>query len=148
MGLREKLQHKTGPMVVVGAPDEVGDELAAWEAAGVSVRRKLQRGSTFVLAFVTSCAEIERMAPKVVESLADDDALLWMAYPKKSSKRYSSDVSRDDSWQPLGDLGFEPVRQVAIDEDWSALRFRRTEKIAKLTRSRALSESGKARIGT
>jgi hypothetical protein len=27
----------------------------------------------------------------------------------------------------LKKLGFDTVRQVAIDEDWTALRFRRTE---------------------
>jgi len=48
----------------------------------------------------------------------------------------------------LGELGFEPVRLVAIDEDWSALRFRRTEFIKTLTRdeTRALSAAGKTKL--
>ncbi len=47
----------------------------------------------------------------------------------------------------LGNAGFEPVRQVAIDDDWSALRFRRTEYIKSFTRSNtmALSPEGKRR---
>lgn len=70
-----------------------------------------------------------------------------MAYPKKSSKRYASDLSRDESWQPLGDLGMEPVRQVAIDPDWSAVRFRHAEHISRLDRdpSRLLSAEGRHR---
>ncbi|MDZ7812318.1 MAG: hypothetical protein U5L74_04040 [Ideonella sp.] len=34
----------------------------------------------------------------------------------------------------LGAAGFEPVRQVVVDEDWSALRFRRAEFIKTLAR--------------
>jgi hypothetical protein len=46
-----------------------------------------------------------------------------------------------------GDCGFEPVRMVAIDEDWSAVRFRRAEFIKTLTRGKEhrMSEQGKAR---
>ena len=45
----------------------------------------------------------------------------------------------------VGAHGFEPVRMVAIDEDWSALRFRRVEHIKTMTRSFALTEAGKAK---
>ena len=47
----------------------------------------------------------------------------------------------------LGGAGFEPVRQVAIDEDWSALRFRRVAHVKSLTRSKAmaLTDEGKQR---
>jgi hypothetical protein len=70
-----------------------------------------------------------------------------MIYPKRSSKKYDTDISRDDGWQPLGDLGFEPVRQVAVDEDWSALRFRQTSRIKTMTRNSemTLSAEGKKR---
>ena len=40
----------------------------------------------------------------------------------------------DDSWAIVGKEGFEPVRMVAIDEDWSGLRVRRVEFIKKMTR--------------
>ena len=75
------------------------------------------------------------------------DALVWVAYPKKSSTRYRSEINRDHGWQPLGDLGFEGVRQIAVDEDWSAVRFRKADQIKKLTRERkrAMSREGKKR---
>ncbi|MDI5787736.1 hypothetical protein PO124_02480 [Bacillus licheniformis] len=48
--------------------------------------------------------------------------------PEKSSKVYKgSDCSRDTVAGLLADQGYEPVRQIAIDEDWSALRFRKAE---------------------
>ena len=78
---------------------------------------------------------------------AEGDAVLWVAYPKGTSKKYSCEFNRDTGWDILGAAGFEPVRQVAIDEDWSSLRFRRTEFIKSLTRNNAMaiSEEGKRR---
>ena len=55
--------------------------------------------------------------------------MVWFAYPKGTSKRYTCDFNRDTGWQVIRDAGFDSVRQVAIDEDWSAMRFRRVEYI-------------------
>jgi len=60
---------------------------------------------------------------------------LWFAYPKRSGA-YASDISRDDGWQTLEQAGFLPVTQVALDADWSALRFRPRGEIKRLTRER------------
>lgn len=51
-------------------------------------------------------------------------------------------------WDPLGQAGFGPVRQIAIDADWTALRFRRVDPIKSLTRRtlRPLSRRGQARL--
>lgn len=147
LDLAKKLQHRAGTAaLVLWAPAELEPAIGEWEDAGVAVHRRMRSGSPFVLAFVRSRAEIERSAARLASLLGGDDPTLWIAYPKKSSKRYRSDVGRDDSWQPFGDLGFEPVRQVALDADWSALRFRRPEKVARLTRSRALSRAGRERL--
>lgn len=108
--LLRKLNHRPETMVtVLGAPSELDPVLERWSAE-TAVRRELSDREQFVLAFVDSRAAITQRAPEVVAAL-DGDATLWMAYPKKSSRRYRSDVGRDGSWQPLGDLGFEPVRQ-------------------------------------
>ena len=44
-----------------------------------------------------------------------------------------------------GAAGFEPVRMVAIDEDWSALRFRRAEFIKTMTRPMEYRYSAEAK---
>src|SRR5262249_2763485 len=62
------------------------------------------------------------------------DAIVWLAYPKGTSKKYKSQINRDNGWNALGREGFEPVRMVAIDQDWSALRFRRVEFIKNMRR--------------
>ena len=48
----------------------------------------------------------------------------------------------------LGPHGLEGVRQVAIDEDWTALQFRKVDYIKTMTRKfGALPEGGKAKTG-
>ena len=47
-------------------------------------------------------------------------ATFWVAYPKGNR----ADINRDTLWPILGDYGMRPIGQVAIDETWSALRFR------------------------
>jgi hypothetical protein len=144
--LLRKLQYKSGDAVILDAPDEMADVLSAWQLE-VTVRTEVGTAETFVVRFVRSCAEIDATAAPTLEALADD-GFVWFAYPKKSSKRYTSDIGRDDSWQALGDLGYEGVRQVAIDADWSALRFRDAERITTMRRdaSRAMSERGRQRL--
>ncbi|MBK9180371.1 MAG: DUF1801 domain-containing protein [Acidimicrobiales bacterium] len=131
--LLTKLQHRDGdPIVVLGAPAELRALIGRW-ADEAPVANRLRRGAPFVLAFCRSSAEAADRGPKAARAVADD-GVLWMAYPKRASRRYRSDLRRDRGWQPLADLGFEAVRQVAIDGDWSALRFRRAEPISRLPR--------------
>jgi hypothetical protein len=83
--------------------------------------------------FVESRAELDRFKPMMKKSM-DPSGLIWVAYPKKTSKKYKSDLSRDDFWEAFKAFGLEPVRQVAIDEDWSALRFRPGSEIKRKSR--------------
>jgi hypothetical protein len=47
-------------------------------------------------------------------------AAFWVAYPKANR----TDINRDSLWPILSEFGMRPVSQVALDEVWSALRFR------------------------
>jgi hypothetical protein len=103
--------------------------------------RKVQ----FLLAFVTKQKEVDDLTNKIVP-LIEGDGLIWFAYPKGSSKKYTCEFNRDNGWATLGKHGYEPVRMVAIDEDWSALRFRKAENIKTMTRNFAMSETGKKKV--
>jgi hypothetical protein len=94
----------------------------------VRVFRRIEdmKALAFALSFVTQRAELHRLSRKL-SAKAAGDAILWFAYPKGTSKKYSCDFNRDDGWEVLRQAGFDSVRQVAIDDDWSALRFRRVE---------------------
>lgn len=98
------------------------------------------------MAFLKTQQEVDALSPVLADKLTGD-GILWLAYPKGSSKKHKCDFNRDNGWTVLSELGFEPVRMVAIDEDWSALRFRRVDFIKKMTRqsNRAMTEQGKTR---
>lgn len=101
----------------------------------------------FVIAFVLTQEQIDKSMELIFTKL-QGDAILWFCYPKGTSKKYKCNFNRDTGWATLGKHNLEGVRQVAVDEDWSALRFRKTEYIKTLTRreSFAISEDGKERI--
>jgi hypothetical protein len=133
-------------ILVLNAPDTFDPELSA--LTDVTIRRDAKKLTSipFAVAFVTTFAEIEAAAAWLPK--AAGDAVIWFAYPKGTSKRYRCEFNRDTGWAAVAAAGFETVRQVAIDEDWSALRFRRTEYIKSLTRApaRAASPAGKKRV--
>lgn len=144
-GVFDKLQLKDQQdIVIIDAPDSFEAQIRALEK--VRVRRKLDASADFTLAFMITAAQLERYA-QALGKHASGDAIVWVAYPKGSSKRYRSELNRDSGWKPLGELGYEPVRMVAIDEDWSAVRFRKAEFIKTLKRGaeHAISSAGKAR---
>lgn len=130
------------PVVVIGAPASFEPDVAA---LGATVHRDWVDGVTFAVGFGTTLADVAAFAAGA--SRTAGDVVVWFAYPKGSSKRYTCAFNRDTGWQALGDVGFEPVRQIAIDEDWSALRFRRVAFIARMTRSFAMTAEGKRRAG-
>jgi hypothetical protein len=129
---------------VLNAPASFEAQLQA--LAGVQVNRQASSKVVFALAFVKTKQEVETATQALVHA-AEGDAQLWMVYPKASSKKYKCEFNRDTGWQALGDAGYEPVRQVAIDEDWSALRFRKAEFIKSMRRNPdgAISSAGRAK---
>jgi hypothetical protein len=115
-------------VVIVNAPASFEPELDALN--GITVLRDPAQAKTisFALAFATKQHELDALSKRLAAK-AQGDAVLWFAYPKGTSKRYKCDFNRDSGWEVIRSLGFDSVRQVAIDEDWSALRFRRVEYI-------------------
>jgi hypothetical protein len=143
----EKLNLKNHKdIVVLNAPQSF--EGAIKSLGDVNVHRDAAEAKTieFSLAFVTKQKEIDFIAMSVARKTTGD-AVVWFAYPKGSSKKYQCDFNRDHGWDALGKAGFEPVRMVAIDEDWSAVRFRRTEFIKTMTRAKEhrISPQGRAK---
>jgi hypothetical protein len=145
--LYDKLQRKAqARLLILDLPPELDAALAAPD--GSTVAHTLRKDSThdFALAFVRTLADVERRAAELAAAVPGD-GLVWFAYPKASSKRHRCEFNRDTGWAALGELGYEPVRQVALDEDWSALRFRRVEHIGVMTRhpDGALTAAGRAK---
>lgn len=87
----------------------------------------------FVLTFVKTKAEIDNITP-IINKKLKGDGVVWFAYPKRTSKKYKAEINRDNGWDILGIMGFEGVRAVAIDDDWSAIRFRKVEFVKVMNR--------------
>lgn len=85
-----------------------------------------------ILGFVRDKADVAPALARALPHYQRGNAL-WFAYPKKSST-IRSDISRDEGWQSLADAGLIPVTQIALDQDWSALRFRFRDEVKKITR--------------
>ncbi|HSZ39878.1 MAG TPA: hypothetical protein VK817_07960 [Trebonia sp.] len=120
MDVSAKLQVKPGQRMAILAADGAdvpGDAVLA-EGAG---HARTPAEADAVLAFVRDRAELDTVAPPAIEA-ARDDKLAWIAYPKAG--KLGTDLNRDILARELTDRGVQPVRQVAIDETWSALRFR------------------------
>jgi len=133
-------------VLVLDAPESFAPHLK--EIEGVEIHRSLAGlpEVEFSIAFVTRQAALDKIARSIIKK-ATGDAKIWFAYPKKSSKRYECEFDRDNGWEEMGKAGYEPVRMVAIDEDWSALRFRHVSFIKTMKRDekRAMTTEGKAR---
>jgi hypothetical protein len=141
----EKLNLKDQrEMLVVNAPSSFEAELSKLKGVAIHRNPKALTEVPFSLSFVTKQQEVDTLA-RAIASKAKGDAIVWFAYPKGTSKKYKCDFNRDTGWASLGKAGFEPVRMVAIDEDWSAVRFRRAEFIKTMTRNpkHAMSSIGK-----
>ena len=82
----------------------------------------------FMVIFVKSIREVNEISPMALHNLTAD-GVLWFCYPKKTSKKLSSDLERDRGWKSLNDMGFHGIRMVSVDDDWSALRFRNVKYI-------------------
>jgi hypothetical protein len=113
MSLAKKLNLKAGTKLrVLGKPKDVDlDDVDVTSLANVED----------VLVFVTKTADLDRLATPMIDA-ARADRIAWAAYPKAG--QLGTDLNRDILAKELQKRGAQPVRQIAIDEVWSALRFR------------------------
>ena len=115
MDISAKLQIKPGQRVATLAACDV-------PAVAADVNPPVGPGAAdAVVAFARNTAELDTVAAPAVEA-ARHDKLAWIAYPKAG--KLGTDLNRDVLAALLTARGIQPVRQIAIDEEWSALRFR------------------------
>lgn len=122
--LAQKLQIKSGKLIVLNAPKGYAEQLTK-ELKGLTVTTRASGQAEAVLLFVNSLAEVGDLTPQAGK-LVKPDGMLWVAYAKGTSK-VKTDVNRDRLWEAVQPIGWRPVRQIALDEVWSALRFKPVE---------------------
>jgi hypothetical protein len=114
----EKLRYKPGQRaIVLHAPDSYTPTVAS-----LALEPKLEGQFDFVHVFVTKRDDVQREAPGWRAALKPS-GVLWSSYPK--GKAVPTDLNRDSLYQTALAAGLQAVSQVAIDDTWSALRFKR-----------------------
>jgi hypothetical protein len=122
--LKKLLYKGQSPVLLLGAPPEAA---ALAKTFGAPTHAKPAPGTKygFVLAFARSLAELDAVAKTAGGALAEG-ALFWSAYPKGTSKKYrGADINRDTGNARMKKHGWGGVSLVALDADWSAMRFKR-----------------------
>jgi len=110
--LAAKLNLRPGMKVrVVGKPSDLN---LAGLATG-SARAEA------VIVFVKSLAEVASRAGPAVDA-AKEDRIACIVYPKAG--KLDTELNRDILWRHMLAKGIQGVRQIALDEVWSAMRFR------------------------
>jgi hypothetical protein len=137
MSLIEKLKPKPGTIAVINSPKEILQEfkwfkpVASIPAAKASV--------DFALLFATTSKELAPAWKRIVSALKED-AVLWVAYPKKSSG-IETDLGRmSDSWSFKAGSPWQPVASVSIDDKWTGTRFKFAPNLEKERQDRASEE--------
>ncbi|MEO6547182.1 MAG: YdeI/OmpD-associated family protein [Ferruginibacter sp.] len=126
--LLEKLQLKDEKnLLIQGLPSTVEKQFVKISFAKNVTPLLKARKIEFALVFAISHKQLKDILRDVVPAL-HENAKLWVAYPKVSSK-IVSDLTRECHWECITQHGFEGVRLIALDNIWSAMRFKKLEKI-------------------
>ncbi len=130
-------------VAVINAPAEILEQFKA--ALPKAPDEKIQGEYELVLFFAVEMAQV-MLSRKELTGAMLPGSRLWICYPKKSSKKYKSDLSRDLLWPVFGEFDYEPVSQFAINDDWTAMWFKPVDEIRSMSRHMAASEKGKKRL--
>jgi len=128
--LLEKLQLKEEKnLLIQGLPSSIEKQFVKLTfSKGVTPLLK-NRKIDFALVFAVNQKQLAGILKDVIPAL-QNDAKFWIAYPKLTSK-IASDLSRDKNWDFVSDYGFEAVRMIALDNVWSAGRFKKSDEDVK-----------------
>jgi hypothetical protein len=119
--LAKKLKLKPGARAaVVGAPEGYLERLG--QPAGTTVGTVLDGPLDWIQVFVADSAELAAVVPGITKAVAPD-GLVWISYPKGSSKR-QTDLTRDRGWEPLEGSDLMWLSLVSVDDTWSAFGLR------------------------
>ena len=122
----EKLQIKDEKNILIqGLPSSIEKQFIKLNFAKSVTPLLRTRRIDLALVFAISKSQLSGILNDVVPAL-HDDAKLWIAYPKLTSK-IASDLCRDCNWEMISCLGFETISLLALDNTWSAIHFKKQQ---------------------
>ena len=120
--LAKRMQVKAGQRILaVNAPRDYAALLGDLPEGARLVTRGDPAGADHVHVFVRDSGDVARLGPKAIAG-AEGGAVTWIAYPKRTSG-VETDITRDRGWDAVTGA-IDAVSQVAVDDTWSALRFK------------------------
>ena len=124
----EKLQLKEERnLLIQGLPSTIEKQFIKLSfAKNITPLLKVKK-IDFALVFAISKHQLRDILKDVLPAL-NENAKLWIAYPKLTSK-IVSDLSRDCNWECVAQLGYEAVRMISLDHVWCAMRFKKAEQV-------------------
>jgi Bacteriocin-protection, YdeI or OmpD-Associated len=146
MALIQKLKTKPGAVAVINSPKDILSEFKSFKPAA-SIPAGAKECFDFVLLFSTNSKELEPAWKRIIPALKND-AVFWVAYPKKSSG-ISSDLAGMSSggWTVYAGSPWQPVASASINDTWTGIRFRLAPKLEN-QRKEAASEELRDADGT
>jgi hypothetical protein len=117
--LAKKLKLKPGlKAAVIHAPENYLDELIHDSDLSATLKGKFD----WVQLFVRNKAELDALAPRAARAL-HPESILWISFPKGSSG-IQTDLTRDQGWESVQQLGLKWINLVSVNETWSAFGMR------------------------
>ena len=108
--------------MLVNAPRGYRESLGTLPT-GAKLLKSGAKGADVVQVFVANRSELEAQLTKVKDAVAPG-GILWVTYYKGTAKA-KTDINRDTIHAYARTQGLEGVAMVSIDDDWSAMRFKR-----------------------
>lgn len=122
-GVAQKLRIAEGStLLLLDAPEGYGQMLGVLPD-GVRIATEPAGQHDVVVLFVRDRAELERSLRQATGAVRSG-GVFWIAWEKKTRRGGPDDLNRDTLWAAVQPSGWGPVTNVAIDESWSALRFK------------------------
>jgi hypothetical protein len=88
---------------------------------GVKVVSRATKPVELIQLFASKKADMLKLF-REAKPLLKAEGLLWATYPKAG--QLDTDLKREVVWECGQAVGMEPVAQIAVDDVWSALRFK------------------------
>ncbi len=121
MSILSKLRIETGkPLWLISCPEDCESLFSGPEIKkGAAGKQAISQ----VVFFALNKKELDSIFPKLADRL-EENAVCWIAYPKKSSG-ITSDLVRDEGWGIVEECGYQFVSSVSIDSNWTGMRLRK-----------------------
>lgn len=127
--------NKEAVLLALHVPD---DCITVFE--GYRLKTSLASKTLFsqAILFADNKGELENIYDKLLQKL-NDDAVIWIAYPKKSSG-ITTDLVRDDGWDIVFKSDYHFVSSVSINDTWTGMRIKKKDPKAGYLRDKTIAE--------